>query len=117
MNCDILIPAPPHPDVSPSECRACGAVRDRRRPAYKPVRWSDGLVLFQSSNRNNGDRWVSRGPVLHCMRVIALERWYGLHQWCHLRGDTTGGANGACHEDTCDPDRDRNLDEHGQAAV
>ena len=113
MNCDILIPAPPHPDVSPSECRACGAVRSRRRPAYHPVRWSDGLALFQSSNRNNGDRWVSRGPVLHCMRVIALERWYALHAHCQLRPEVTGEADACEREHADDPHGDEDLHDWG----
>lgn len=113
MNFAISLPPPPHPDVSPGECRACGAVRGRRRPAYKPVRWSDGLDLFQSSNRNNGDRWVSRGPVLHCMRVIALERWYAMHAYCHLRPEVAGESQSGEGQNGDDADGDEDLHDWG----
>lgn len=113
MNLQIATPVPPHPDVSPSECRACGMVRSRRRPQYQPVRWTDGLALFQSVNRGNVERWYSRGPILHCMRIIALERWYALHTYCQLRADLAGDSDTGESENGEDPDGDDDLNDWG----
>jgi len=88
-------------------------VRDRRKPRYRPVKWADGVDLFQSVNRANTDRWCSRGPVLYCMRVIALERWYALHAYCHLRAEIAGDSNPGECEHADDPDGDQDLHEWG----
>lgn len=113
MNFQIATPAAPHPDVSPSECRACGMVRDRRKPQYRPVKWTDGLALFQSVNRGNAERWYSRGPILHCMRTIALDRWYALHAYCHLRPEIAGESHSGEGQDGGEPDGDEDLHEWG----
>lgn len=113
MNLPVATPTPPHPDVSNSECRACGMVRSRRRPQYAPVKWADAMALFQSVNRGNADRWYSRGPILHCMRTIALERWYALHAYCHLRPEVTGEPDTRESENGDDPDGQEDLHDWG----
>jgi hypothetical protein len=84
VNAEIPLPESPGPWVDEYRCTCGDHLADYSRSHYG-VSWDDGVELLRDTNRGagiEGQGYRSRGPVLHAMRVLKLERWYDDHRNC-----------------------------------
>jgi hypothetical protein len=83
-NAEVLDPVPPGPWCNEKECICGGHIEDYRSYNSR-VTFDEAAARLRQTNRSagiEGGGYRSRGPILHMMSVMKLERFYDDHAQC-----------------------------------
>jgi len=86
VNEPMPLPESPGPWVNEVNC-VCEAHPGLYKNYNSRVTFEEAADYVRKWNEDNGNTeggWRSRGPVLHAMRVLKLERWYAVHGGCSV---------------------------------